>query len=61
VTTAKLAGLWSLVTGSRPLPQLIVVSRTQPGAARGGDPLAAVISEIVNVTQTNAIANRSDR
>jgi exosortase len=60
VTTAKLAGLWSLVRGSRPLPQLIVISRTQSlAAARGGEPLAAVISEIVNVTQTNAIVNTS--
>jgi hypothetical protein len=52
VTTAKLATLWGLVTDTRPLPALIVVTRTRTaGSADPVEPMERTVADVYDALQ----------
>jgi hypothetical protein len=56
VTTAKLAALWDLLSGERPLPGLIAVSRTRVASTSAGRPIAEFAAEVFRVLELNVVA-----
>jgi hypothetical protein len=56
VTTAKLTALWDLLSGERPLPRLIAVSRTRVAATPAGQPIAEFAAEVFRVLESNVVA-----
>lgn len=64
VTTAKLATLWGLATGARPLPTLVVVTRTRIAGSDAVEPIAPLIAEIVDALQfrrtSSGLAHEND-
>ena len=58
VTTAKLATLWGLATGTRPLPTLVVVTATRLAGAVGAEPIGHLVAEIVDALQPRRTSNR---
>jgi hypothetical protein len=52
VTTAKLATLWSLATGTRPLPTLVVIARTRKADADdAAEPMERIVTEVFDAIQ----------
>jgi hypothetical protein len=49
VTTAKLTTLWSLVTGARPLPALVVITRIRMiGADDRVEPMERTVADVID-------------
>jgi exosortase len=55
VTTAKLATLWGLVTDKRPLPVLVVVTRTRnSGSSEPSEPIEGTVADVYDALQADA-------
>lgn len=56
VTTAKLNALWSLVTGTRPLPKLVVLTRTRELKLGEAEPLTDFVADVLHALKPQAAA-----
>ena len=56
VTTAKLTALWDLLSGERPLPRLIAVSRTRVASTPASQPIAEFAAEVFRALELNVVA-----
>lgn len=58
VTTAKLNALWKLFIGGKPLPQLVVITRTRSaGGNEAGQPMSVLVTQVLEALSRPNRAN----